>query len=41
MDLISNNIIIDKMAVFSVDTSYAITKMSLFADFVTWNCWII
>ena len=38
MDLIRNDIIIDKMAVDSVGTSYVIT---LFADFTTCNYWII
>ena len=33
MDLIRNDIIIDKMAVFSVGTSYAIAKMSFVCGF--------
>ena len=33
MDLIRNDIIIDKMAVFSVGTSYVITKMSFICGF--------
>ena len=33
MDLIRNDIIIDKMAVFSVGTSYVITKMSFVCGF--------
>ena len=33
MDLICNDIIIDKMAVFSVGTSYVITKMSFVCRF--------
>ena len=33
MDLIRNDIIIDKMAMFSVGTSYVITKMSFVCRF--------
>ena len=33
MDLICNDIIIDKMAVFRVGTSYVITKMSVVCGF--------
>ena len=33
MDLIHNDVIIDKMAVFSVGTSYVITKMSFVCRF--------
>ena len=33
MDLICNDIIIDEMAVFSVDTLYIITKMSFVCGF--------
>ena len=33
MDLICNEVIIDKMAMFSVGTSYVITKMSFVCGF--------
>ena len=33
MDLIRNDVIIDKMAVFSVGASYVITKMSFVCGF--------
>ena len=33
MDLIHNGIIIDKMAMFSVGTSYVITKISFVCEF--------
>ena len=33
MDLIRNDIMIDKMAMFSVGTSYVITKMSFVCGF--------
>ena len=33
MDLIRNDVIIEKMAVFSVGTSYVITKMSFVCGF--------